>query len=727
MGKFRITSPDGKTYDITAPDGASEQDIMNYVQKNAAPQSGANFDATIAGMDAMDISIARSKNDALGAYLREKAKQPKPGESEADTFKRQYGGLPGHARPGRAEGTTRAGLQGASFGFGDEIVAGGTAALDSLVRGDNFSQAYDARLSQERGKLGQFREDSPVAAYGAEIVGAIPTALLPALNILRGGRYLKAAGTGGLQGGLYGYGAGEGGTVNRMKSGAVGTAMGTALGAAGVPIAKGMGNLANRYLANQAAKTVGLSGPQYKILDRALQADDALTGEGAKRLAAAGEDAMLADAGSGAQRLLDTAIVESPPAARMATTAIEGRVQKAGQKMSAVLDDTLGAPQGINSAARGISRKTAAARNDAYQAAYGRPIDYASAAGNAVESAVDRVPGRIMKTAIDKANDRMKADGVKNMQIMARIAEDGSVTFSEKMNVQQLDYVKRMLGDMGAESVDKFGRPTADGLMYSSLARRIRNSLSDAVPEYSTAVKLGGDKLERDAALRMGSELFKESVTREMVRDAAKGMSAHARDEAAKGLRSSIDEALANVKAAMSDTNVDAREAFKIVKDMSSRANKEKLELMFGDNTAKTILRQADEAMKAFELRAGVARNSATAIRQSTAQGVKDVVEGGAFTRLREGEGVTSVKSVIAAILGRSPEAKQRISDEAYMGIVRALTGPRGASARAMLERMQTIQPLIDKSTGRIIDATSAGLPRGAAAAVTMQNALGAR
>lgn len=36
MAKFRITGPDGGTYEVTAPDGATEQDVLNYVQQNAA-------------------------------------------------------------------------------------------------------------------------------------------------------------------------------------------------------------------------------------------------------------------------------------------------------------------------------------------------------------------------------------------------------------------------------------------------------------------------------------------------------------------------------------------------------------------------------------------------------------------------------------------------------------------------------------------------------------------
>lgn len=42
MPKYRITAPDGKTYDVNAPDGASQDDVLKYVQQNyqGASQQG---------------------------------------------------------------------------------------------------------------------------------------------------------------------------------------------------------------------------------------------------------------------------------------------------------------------------------------------------------------------------------------------------------------------------------------------------------------------------------------------------------------------------------------------------------------------------------------------------------------------------------------------------------------------------------------------------------------
>ena len=655
------------------------------------------FGRIAAEMTPMDLSIARAKNDRLGEYLRQQVQQERPGESDDERFERLYGSLSSREDPSIPEGIARDAFQGLTFGLGDEIVAGGAAAYDSLTGEANFGDAYDQRLARERGDRETFREEYPTYSYGSEIAGAIPTALLAPFNLIRGGRVLKAAGMGAGEGAVYGFGQGEG-TIDRGMNAALGGTIGAGAGAAIVPVGRGLAGLRNRLIERGAARSAGLTRDQYNILNRALDTDESLTGAGVRNIEAAGPGAMLADAGPGAANLLDEAIVSSPPAARIATEAVDTRVTEAARNLTQTLDETLGVPQGVRTAARDISQSTSAARRDAYENAYSRPIDYASDAGRNIESVLDRVPDRVMKDAIAKANEKMRVAGQQNQQIKAIIADDGTVTFAEMPNVQQLDYIKRALGEMGAEAVDQFGRQTSDGSMYSTLARNIKNATSDAVPEYSTAVRLGGDKIERDNALRLGYDLLKPRITREAVQDFSQDISDEARDAAAQGLRSSIDDALANVKIAMTDTNVDAREAFQLIRSMSSRANREKVELLIGPEKANALFKQLDEALKTFELRAAVAKNSATAVRTITRQGVSDIVEGGPLNRLREGELINAPKAAIAAIFGRGPAAKQRISDDAYVGMVEALTGPRGPEAVQSLQGLQGARSRINQN-----------------------------
>ena len=403
----------------------------------------------------------------------------------------------------------------------------------------------------------------------------------------------------------------------------------------------------------------------------------------------------------GAATLLDTAITSSPAASNLAQAAVGGRATAQNSVLTQYMDKILGKPQGLKGVGRGIGQQTKAARSTAYDASYATPINYADDAGRGIEDTLSRMSDRIKSEAFENANERMLADGIKNQQIMGSVGKDGKVTFSEMPNVQQLDYLKRSLQTMARGSTDDFGNMNPRGVMLSDLARDLKHSIIKAVPEYEGALKHGQDKILREEALRLGSRLLRQSTTRETVADMAENMSNEAKTSAMKGIRSSIDEALANVKQAMTDTNVDAREAAKLIKDLSSRANREKVEMVVGKDAADDLFKQIDQSSVAFELKGQVAQNSKTALRQGARADADEVLFGGPLNQLREGEVVGAPKALVKAIFGRSPEAKQQISDEYYMNIVKALTGPRGSEARALLEKIQQVQPLIAAGTAK--------------------------
>lgn len=702
-----------------------------------------------AGMTPDELRTAQTKNDEMGEYLRRKAMVNaapaapvgmeagpsanmvgNPQRRDAAEFRRLYGGLTENERPGKVEGFARGYLQGGTFGFGDEAIAGIAAARDA-IRGDaSYGDAYNTRLSHEREKIGQFREDHPVLGYGSEIAGAIPSSLSGPLNLARGGSYALASGTGLGQGALYGFGAGEGGIENRAKDARTVGAVGGTIGAVGVPIAKGIGNVVGSRMVGSAAEKAGLSKPAYRTLNRGLQADDALTGGGAQRMAAAGEDAMLADAGSGAQRLLDTAIVESPPAARMATEAVEGRVDAAGRKLEGTLNRAMGEPGTSSSRALTIYGDKSNPLDTLYKRAYEQPIDWASPQGMEIESIVN---SQVPHEAIDAANKLMRMEGHTSKQILFEVAEDGTVIYREMPDVRQLDYLTRGLRQLSesGEGAGALGGQTQMGAAYQNLVRGIRSRMKEIVPEYKAALNAAADAISSKKAREVGADVFNSKTTRADLAELIEDMGEAEMRKVVEGARMHIDDTLANVKATMTDANVDARETLSLLKNMSSRSSREKLGMILGDDVADGVARQFDEAMKAFELRGNVARNSATAVRQSTAQGVKDVVDGGAMNQLREGQILEAPKSIIAAIMGRSAARKQQISDEMYVEMVQALTGPRGAEARAMLEQITKANPLIDKRTGQVVDVISAMMGRNAPVSAqvnpTIQDALGAR
>ena len=657
-----------------------------------------------ASMDPVDLSIARSKNDAFGEYLRSQAQRVSPGEPAEARQKRLYGDITSpldqfaQEHPVASKAATF--LQGVPFAgeYLDEAVGkiSNNPNATDLVRG---MQSYTERISPKTAlglrTAGGITGAIPMAVAAAPAVAAAaPTSI----GMQIGAGAVAGGTTAGIEGAVSGYGSGTD-SENRKREaltrGMIGTGLGGLIGGA-VPAVSavarpGIKRIADALSFGKAAKRAGLTKTGHGILTRAMDADQSLSGPGAANIARSGDDAMLADAGPNARKLLDTAIQRSGKAGNIAREAIEARASGANKQIGTALDDALGAPQGIRSTARKIAAGSAKVREAAYNAAYSKPIDYAADVGRSIEDVVSRIPKRIFKDAVDEANDAMQAAGKRNMQILADIADDGTVTFREMPNVQQLDELKKALGSVASKEVDNFGRKTASGLRAGKLAKDLRDAIGDAVPEYKTAVKLGGDKIAEDNALRLGSTLLRPGTTREEVAEGVKGMLAVERKQAAAGIRASIDDTLANVKRAVTDGNMDAREAVRAVKDMSSRANREKVAMVIGRNKADAMFKELDRSAMALDLRAGVAANSQTFARESMNRMIREQSDGGIVAKAAEGEPFNATKGIVQALTGRTPAARLAKEDKFYEEIAHALTGPRGPDAARTLSVLSRI------------------------------------
>lgn len=691
MPRYEITGPDGARYEVTAPEGASEKDILSFVQKNVG---GEDFAAKAAGLSPVELFNARVKNDDFGNYLREQAKAPKAGETKEQTDKRLYGSL-GYQKPGQAEGLARSFNQGLTFGFGDEAQAALNAAFDPILRkesmGGTFGDRYKTYLASERGRLKQYSDENPVKAAAAEIVGAIPTAVATApasIPASVGGRIALGAAGGAAQGAVYGFGTGEGGAEDRAANSAIPAALGGVVGALAPAVGAGARAIGNRVATGRAAQEAGVSRPAYELLTRTLAADDSLTGAGAQRMAAAGPGAMLADAGPNARGMLDTIIQRSGPASSEATRAVEGRAAQAGQQINQALDTTFGAPAGVGTTERAIRRGSQSARSSAYRAAYERPIDYSTAEGQQIERLIaERVPG----DAIRRANALMRAEGESSAQILADIAEDGSVTFRQMPDVRQIDYITRGLNEVAdqADGQGRLGGQTQLGRAYSNLSRELRDLTRVSVPEYGTALDTAAEPIAARNALRFGQEMLSARTLRDDVAQQVAGMSQAERQMVGQGIRSQIDDTLANVRRAVTDPNMDAREAVKAVKDLSSRAAREKVALVIGDNAADTLFGQLDQAAMALELRAGVAQNSKTFTRQAMNEQAQAMTDDGVINALRSGKPVNAGQRFVQMLFNRTAADKSRIRDELDSEMTRALVGPDGVRLLQQIANMQ--------------------------------------
>lgn len=665
MTVFTITGPDGKKYRVT---GDTPAGAVAALKKMLAGKSAPAPERPTPAPLSPEVAARQAQIDAMAGQNMEKG----------------------------ASGAFMGNLaQGASFGFADNIAAG----IGSMVEDRSYGEILGG-LRQQR----QMDEQMyPRATMAGDVAGAVagsaiglaataPKALTMIPTTTAGRAVVgtaAGAGAGAIEGGVAAVGYDDGANPLGAAAGGakVGAVLGGAIGGAAPFVAKGFKDLAlwaKGYDVKTIARTLGVSSKTAEVIKAGLSGDD--PAKALSRLTRAGPDAMLADAGPGMSQLLDTAMQTSGPAARLAGNAIEARAAKAAGRISSVFDGLLGkADAGIKTAARGIAEKSSAIRRAAYDRAFAMPVDYASDAGRAIEDVVARIPSAMLNKAVSVANDAMKIDGRQNFQIMASIGADGSVTFTQPLNVFQLNEIKKALGEIGRGAVDQFGRLTGEGLRVKRLEVEMAKAMGEAVPAYRTAVKLGGDKIAEDQALDLGRKMLSPTVTREMVTDGLANASRDALAAARRGLRVFIDEAMANVGRVVTDANVDAREAMAVIKGLSSRAAREKIGILLPGRRAEVLADALEEAAAHLELRSAVARNSATAARTATRETVERIVGDTALDAVMDGRPVNAAQRVISALTGGSGPGKAAALNQIYTEVAKALTGPRGAQARVAM------------------------------------------
>lgn len=570
----------------------------------------------------------------------------------------------------------------ASFGFADEAAAGLGSLLDNILPGGQ-SRSYDEALAGIRGQQESAQQDNPWSYLGGQIgggvaMGAATGAPLAAASPSLVMRSLGSAATGAAGGGLYGFGSGEG-LEDRAVEGAVGAGVGGALGALFPAVAevgrRGYRAVADALTTNRTASGVGTSPDVLRILSRQMGADDTLGPRGLRNMAAAGQDAMLVDAGPNAKTILDATIQRGGRGGVIARDAVEARTGRAGHALTDALDNTLGQPQGVTAARTAIRQGSAGARGTAYDAAYATPIDYASQQGQTLERMIRR---RVTPDIIATANKIMRLDDDTSQQILARVADDGSVAFEVLPDVRQIDYITRALNQasQSGEGQGALGGQTTLGTAYQNLSRDIRNNLRTLVPEYGNALETAADPIRRSQAVDLGSRLLSPGMTRDQVAEAVDGMTRPERDAVAQGVRSRIDDMMANVKRTLLDDNTDAREAIKGIAELSSRANREKLGTVIGQQRADQLFDEIDRVATSFNLRARVAANSATYSRLALDRDVKTMTEPGVIGLLAQGKPVQAPQRMMQEITAQTPRHQLAAQDEIFSELARLLVSP---------------------------------------------------
>lgn len=556
-------------------------------------------------------------------------------------------------------------------------------------------QARDAmRLTSDamqREKPGQ----TAALNLGGAVAGSVPLAMAAAPSVMAaapnstaarmlGGGLLGILG-GGTEGAVYGYGEGEGDSRadEAARQGQFGAVAGGALGLA-LPAAGGVvEQIIRRFKGEDVAaiaQEFGVSRDAARVLKTAFDQNDT---QAVDRILRAGNEAMLADAGRSGQALLDAAAQTGGRPLNIVDSAVTARANRSNAVVTDALDEALGPVTGPRAAAREVAEASRPARTQAYEAAYGTPIDYSGQPGRAVEDVFNRIPPDLLRRAVGEANDEMLSQGLRNQQIMAQIADDGSVTFREMPNVRQLDALKQALDNLAER--DEFGRLTRAGQRPARLAREVRDATVAATGgqdgTYAKALQVGRDKIEMDEGLRFGLRMLRntDQTTREMVSEVVSDMSADGRAMMKRGLRSYIDEVMAKTRAIASDADgQEAREAISALRELGSTTAQDKLRVLLGPEEFAKLKPRLDEAMSSQAMRAAVARNSATAVRQSVQGTVDDITAPGVMGRAARGQPLDATGALVQELMATTPGDDALRREGIWSDVARVLTEQRG-------------------------------------------------
>lgn len=156
--------------------------------------------------------------------------------------------------PTKTESLVRGAAQGATLGFADEI-SGGVESLWEKAKGNptEFGKLYKKHRDESRANFKQAQEENPKSYMTGEIGGGLATAVIPGLNVAKGGATLaKAVDQGARLGALAATGYSE---ANNMKDYAKDLTLGTATGAV-LPIAVTKGLQGAQKIAQKGAKAL---------------------------------------------------------------------------------------------------------------------------------------------------------------------------------------------------------------------------------------------------------------------------------------------------------------------------------------------------------------------------------------------------------------------------------------------------------------------------------------
>tara|TARA_R110000782_G_scaffold264346_1_gene357498 strand:- start:42 stop:1121 length:1080 start_codon:yes stop_codon:yes gene_type:complete len=295
---------------------------------------------------------------------------------------------------------------------------------------------------------------------------------------------------------------------------------------------------------------------------------------------------------------------------------------------------------------------------------------------------------REFRKAIQSANLNMAADGKENMQFMAQELADGTFKVVEMPNVIQLDYLKQALQETYERTAD---------LGYKKFSEKLRNAGIRAVPEYGVAIKLGQEKIVETEVMKLGGKFLNDNVAFDTLLDAVNNATDADMQAVRLGARSQIESILDQTKkniggVADDKSGATFEESRKLLRVLSTKANRKKLSLILGEDQAAALFKSLDEVTSGLQLLNGLSGNSKTAVRKQLNDTIDDILAPGVIMTAARGELTDIPKKLVQLITQQTPEALTDKKDEILSEVARVLTQSRGREAQEALRLMDKVR-----------------------------------
>ena len=444
MAAYEVTSPDGQAFEINAPDDATEEQVMAYAKTQFASMNKEGKPTT----DNKPKASSRNWYDPV-----------------------------------------REALQGATFGFADEIGAGIAAVPASVATGRPLGETYRDMHTSLAGEREQYQKAHPGEALGLEVAGAIPTGLASGAKVLGAKalanvpRWAATAGVGAGEGALYGAGAADpGDTVSgAVKGGAIGGVAAPVAGAVGQaagnvlkPIARSFSEHMRYTPKSQAVEVL-----QRVADDAGLTVDDIV--EQYKKL---GADGSLVDVDENFRGLMRALSDRSGTAKREARNVLESRQLDSVDRLIAKIEKTTGKKAGeFGDTVKSLKAERVEKASPLYDESW---------AAQPSQEMLDLAASRpSLKSALKKGE---------------RLASDEGEDVTDSL-FRQFHYAKMAIDDSVGKAVRAGNGNQARVLI--KLKNDLLEAMDNASPSYKQARDLYAGDSELLNAAEQGSKIFK--------------------------------------------------------------------------------------------------------------------------------------------------------------------------------------------------------------------------